>query len=73
MAEGLANVYWPDQNRTVGDTLFRYGLDLATKRGRKHAPRVLAGIVGEDQPAPGRPQGATDGRKKAGFRFCVRI
>jgi len=33
MAEGLANVYWPDQNRTVGDTLFRYGLDLATKAG----------------------------------------
>ncbi len=33
MAEGLANVYWPDRNRTVGDTLLRYGLDLATKAG----------------------------------------
>jgi hypothetical protein len=33
MAEGLANVYWPDQNRTVGDTFFRYGLDLATIAG----------------------------------------
>lgn len=33
MAEGLANVYWPDRNRTVGDTLFRYGLDLASRAG----------------------------------------
>ncbi len=31
MAEGLANVYWPDRNRSVGDTFLRYGLDLATK------------------------------------------
>ena len=33
MAEGLTNVYWPDRNRTVGDTFFRYGLDVATKAG----------------------------------------
>jgi len=33
MAEGLANVYWPDRNRTVGDTLLRYGLDIATRAG----------------------------------------
>jgi hypothetical protein len=33
MSEGLANVYWPEQNRTVGDTFFRYGLDLATRMG----------------------------------------
>jgi hypothetical protein len=33
MGEGLANVYWPDRNRTVGDTFFRYGLDLTTKVG----------------------------------------
>jgi len=33
MAEGLANVYWPDRNRTAGDTLYRYGLDLATRAG----------------------------------------
>ncbi len=33
LAEGLANVYWPDRNRTVGDTFFRYGLDLATRAG----------------------------------------
>ncbi len=57
MAEGLANVYWPDQNRTVGDTFFRYGLDLATKAGGNmlreywpvfygkihHVPRKTAG------------------------------
>lgn len=33
MAEGLANVYWPDRNRTVGDTFLRYGLDIATRAG----------------------------------------
>jgi hypothetical protein len=57
MGEGLANVYWPDRNRTVGDTFFRYGLDLATKAGGnmlreywpvfygkvRHAPRSTAG------------------------------
>jgi hypothetical protein len=31
LGEGLANVYYPDRNRTVGDTLFRYGLDLASR------------------------------------------
>jgi hypothetical protein len=33
LAEGLANVYWPEQNRSVGDTFLRYGLDLATRAG----------------------------------------
>ena len=33
MAEGLANVYWPDRNRTVGDTFMRYGIDIAVKAG----------------------------------------
>ena len=33
LGEGLANAYWPDRNRTVGDTFFRYGLDLATRAG----------------------------------------
>jgi hypothetical protein len=31
LGEGLANAYWPDRNRTAGDTLFRYGLDLASR------------------------------------------
>jgi hypothetical protein len=57
MAEGLANIYWPDRNRTVGDTFLRYGLDLATRAGGnmlreyfpvfygkvRHAPRPTAG------------------------------
>src|ERR1700692_2231928 len=33
MSETLANVYWPERNRTVGDTLLRYGVDLATRAG----------------------------------------
>lgn len=33
LGEGLANAYWPDRNRTVGDTLLRYGLDLAARAG----------------------------------------
>ena len=58
MGEGLANVYWPDQNRTVGDTFLRYGLDLATRAGGnmlreywpvfygkvRRAPRPIAGV-----------------------------
>ncbi len=33
LAEGLANVYWPERNRSVGDTFLRYGLDLAVWTG----------------------------------------
>jgi hypothetical protein len=33
MAEGLANVYWPERNRSVGDTFLRFGLDVATRAG----------------------------------------
>jgi hypothetical protein len=33
MAEGLANAYYPDKNRTAGSTLTRYGTDLAWKFG----------------------------------------
>jgi hypothetical protein len=33
MAEGLANAYWPDRDRTVGQTFGRYGLDLASRAG----------------------------------------
>jgi hypothetical protein len=33
MAEGLANVYWPEEERTAGKTFERYGLDLATRAG----------------------------------------
>jgi len=57
MAEGLANVYWPDRNRTAGDTLLRYGLDLATKAGgnllREYWPVVYGKIHHPPQPAGG--------------------
>ncbi|MBZ5663325.1 MAG: hypothetical protein LAO30_01865 [Acidobacteriia bacterium] len=33
MSEGLANVYWPERNRSVGDTFLRFGLDIATRAG----------------------------------------
>jgi hypothetical protein len=33
MAEGLANVYWPEEDRTAGQTFRRYGVDLATTAG----------------------------------------
>lgn len=33
LAEGLANVYWPERNRTVGDTFMRYGIDIAAQAG----------------------------------------
>jgi hypothetical protein len=55
LAEGLANVYWPDRNRTVGDTLFRYGLDLASRAGgnmlREYWPVLLQKI--SHTPGPG--------------------
>jgi hypothetical protein len=52
MAEGLANVYWPDQNRTVGDTFFRYGLDLATKAGGNMLREYWPVLYGKIRPAP---------------------
>jgi len=56
MGEGLANVYWPDRNRTVGDTFMRYGLDLATRAAgnmlREYWP-VLYGKMRHSQPSPG--------------------
>jgi hypothetical protein len=33
LSESLANVYWPERNRSAGDTFFRYGTDLATRAG----------------------------------------
>ncbi|MGB8013809.1 MAG: hypothetical protein WCF68_19510 [Terriglobales bacterium] len=58
LAEGLANAYWPDRNRTVGDTFFRYGLDLATKAGgnmlREYWPVFYGKISHTRGPAAGR-------------------
>lgn len=46
MGEALANVYWPDRNRSAGDTLFRYGVDLASRAAgnmfRQYWPRLFA-------------------------------
>jgi hypothetical protein len=57
MAEGLANVYWPDRNRTVGDTFFRFGLDLATKAGgnmlREYWPVFYGKITHAPRPSAG--------------------
>lgn len=57
MAEGLANVYWPERNRTVGDTFFRYGLDLATRAGgnmlREYWPVFYGKINRASRPAAG--------------------
>ena len=54
MAEGLANVYWPDRNRTAGDTFLRYGFDLASRAGgnmlREYWP-VLLGKISHKSPA----------------------
>lgn len=33
MSEGLANAYWPEGERTAGDTLQRYGIDIASRAG----------------------------------------
>jgi hypothetical protein len=57
MAEGLANAYWPDRNRTAGDTLFRYGLDLAARAGgnmlREYWPVVYAKLRHAPPPSAG--------------------
>lgn len=57
MAEALANVYWPERNRTVGDTLFRYGLDLASRASgnmfREYWPALLQKISHAPRPDAG--------------------
>lgn len=52
MAEGLANAYWPDRNRTVSDTFFRYGLDLATKAGGNMLREYWPVLWGKINPTP---------------------
>ncbi|MFZ1132030.1 MAG: hypothetical protein WBV31_07630 [Terriglobales bacterium] len=59
LAEGLANVYYPDRNRSVGDTLFRFGLDLASRAGgnmlREYWPTVLRKVTRTSKTMTGRP------------------
>ena len=59
MGEGLANVYWPDQNRTVGDTFLRYGLDLATRAGGNMLREYWPVFYGKIRRAP-RPSGGNN-------------
>lgn len=55
LAEVLANVYYPDRNRTVGDTFLRYGLDLASRAGgnmfREYWPILLKKMSHTSGPA----------------------
>jgi hypothetical protein len=57
LGEGLATVYWPDQNRTVGNTFLRYGLDLASRASgnmlREYWPVLLAKISHASRSAAG--------------------
>jgi hypothetical protein len=57
MAEGLANAYWPERNRTVGDTFLRFGLDLATRAGgnmlREYWPVFYGKINHASRPVAG--------------------
>lgn len=58
LGEGLANAYYPDRNRTVGDTLLRYGLDLATRAGgnlmREYWPVLYRKLERSGSPAGAR-------------------
>jgi len=55
LAEGLANSYWPEQNRTAGETFERYGFDLATRAGtnllRNYWPVFFKRLRGSSLPA----------------------
>ncbi len=57
LGEGLATVYWPDQNRTVGNTFERYGLDLASRASgnllREFWPVLLKKMSHPPRPAAG--------------------
>jgi hypothetical protein len=61
MSEGLANVYYPDKNRTAGSTLVRYGVDLGWKFGgnllRQYWPTLnkKLRLVPESSPATTNP------------------
>ena len=63
MAEGLANVYYPDENRSAGETLTRYASDLEWKFGgnllRQYWPTInkRLRLLPEPSPASG-PNGS---------------
>ena len=61
MAEGLANAYYPDKNRTASSTLTRYGVDLGWRFGgnllRQYWPTLnrRLRLVPESSPASSNP------------------
>lgn len=54
LSEGLANAYWPEQDRTAGQTLQRYGIDLAVRFGgnmlREYWPVFFRKVRGSPRP-----------------------
>jgi hypothetical protein len=54
MGEGLANVYWPEDERTAGKTFERYGIDLASRAGwnlfRNYWPVLFKRLKGSSHP-----------------------
>ena len=54
MGEGLANAYWPEDERTAGKTMERYGIDIASRAGfnflRNYWPVVFKKLRSSRQP-----------------------
>ncbi|HYU45980.1 MAG TPA: hypothetical protein VEK84_07360 [Terriglobales bacterium] len=54
LSEGLANAYWPEQDRTAGQTFQRYGIDLGVRLGgnmlREYWPVFFRKVRGSPRP-----------------------
>lgn len=54
MGEGLANAYWPEDERTAAKTLERYGIDIASRAGynflRNYWPVIFKKLRGSSHP-----------------------
>jgi hypothetical protein len=54
LSEGLANAYWPEQDRTAAQTFQRYGTDLAVRVGenmfREYWPVFFRKVRGSPRP-----------------------
>lgn len=54
LSEGLANAYWPEQERTASQTFQRYGIDLGVRLGenvlREYWPVFLRKVRGSPRP-----------------------
>ena len=47
LSEGLANAYWPERDRTAGQTFRRYGIDLAVRAGTNTLRQYWPSLVGK--------------------------